>query len=176
MEYKEMVNPSETAFLGVGRIIRYSHENQVFLINIREILGKSVSRIVHCLLNQFVAPSQGRMIPPKDFGTGKPVVPLNLVNPGQFQVVTVKESQCVDFLPELPFINMRISPEMTQPGVNRRDGMFLESRVGMVVNEYLDMSPIPRRRRSGMRKSFSTSLYLFQKYSIPGSVEGSLFP
>ncbi|MCU7875174.1 MAG: hypothetical protein KZQ91_20755, partial [Candidatus Thiodiazotropha sp. (ex Lucinoma borealis)] len=146
MEQKKTDNPSEIAFLGVGRIIRYSHENQVFPINIRMILGKSVSRIVHCFLNHFVAPGHGRMIPPKGFSTGEPVVPLNLVSPRQFQVVTEKESQCVDFLPELPFIDLRISPQMTQPGVNRRDGMFLESRVGMVINEYLDMSPIPRTR------------------------------
>ncbi|MES9863527.1 MAG: hypothetical protein ABW157_06290 [Candidatus Thiodiazotropha sp. LLP2] len=97
MEQKKTDNPSEMAFHGVWRLIKYSRENQVFPINIREFLGKSVSLIIHCLLNHFVAPGHRRIVSSKGIGTREPMVPFNLVSLGQFQVVTEKESQYVDF-------------------------------------------------------------------------------
>jgi hypothetical protein len=146
MEYKKTVDPSEVAFLGVRRIIGNSHENQVFPINIREVIAKSVSRIKHSLPKQLGAPGHGRMVPPKGSGTAEPVIPLKLVSPRHFQVVTEKEPHSVDFLPDLPLIDIRVSPQVTQPGVNRRSRMFLEPRVGMVFNEEFDVSSIPGNR------------------------------
>lgn len=80
------------------------------------------------------------------------MAPLNLVSPRQFQAVTKKKSQSVDFLPEPPFISVRVSPQITQPGFNRLDGMFLESRIGMFVNENLNMPSIPGNRPLGDTK------------------------
>ncbi|MEW8335008.1 MAG: hypothetical protein AB2596_05325 [Candidatus Thiodiazotropha sp.] len=94
------------------------------------------------------------MILPKDFGTGNPVIPLNPVGPRHFQAVTKKESKRVNLLPELPFIDMRVSPQFTQPSIDRGNGMLLESRIGMVVNEELDMPPIPGNRPFGNAKAF----------------------
>jgi hypothetical protein len=61
------------------------------------------------------------MIPPEGFGAGESVIPLDLLSPWHFQVVTEKEPQRIDFLPEHPLIDLRISPQTTQPGLNRGD-------------------------------------------------------
>ncbi|MEW8300314.1 MAG: hypothetical protein AB2712_15875 [Candidatus Thiodiazotropha sp.] len=154
MEQKKTVDPGKVAFLGVRRIIGNSHGNQIFPVNIREYPAQSVVRILYCLLDHFVASCRGRMILPKGFGTGNPVIPLNPVGPRHFQAVTKKESKRVNLLPELPFIDMRVSPQFTQPGIHRGNGMLLESCIGMVVNEELDVPSIPGNRPFRYAKTF----------------------
>lgn len=154
MEHKKTVDPSEITFLGIWRVISHSHGNQVFPVNIREFPAQSVSGIFHCLFDHFVASGHGRMVLAEGFCAGEPVVPLNLISPRQFQAVTKKESERIDFLPELPFIDMRISSQITQPGINSCNGMFPKSRIGMVGDEELDMPSIPGNGPLGDAKKF----------------------
>ncbi|MES9990399.1 MAG: hypothetical protein ABW098_00480 [Candidatus Thiodiazotropha sp.] len=93
-----------------------------------------------------VDPGKVRKILPKSFATGNPVIPDNLVESMQFQAVTKKKSKRVNFLPELPFIDMKVSTIFTLPSLYNGYALFLESRIGVVVNEGLNMSPIPGNR------------------------------
>ncbi|MES9833442.1 MAG: hypothetical protein ABW139_14505 [Candidatus Thiodiazotropha sp. DIVDIV] len=155
MEQKKPFDPGKVALLGVQRVIRDSHTNQVLTVNYWEFLCLSVSRILHCLLDYFVASCHGRIIFPEGFGIRNPVIPRNLGGPMQFQAVTKKkQSKRNKFLPELPFNGISVSSQLTQPAINRGKGVFLESHNGMIVDEELNMPPIPGKRLLKYVKKF----------------------
>lgn len=170
VEQKTTVNLSKVAFLSVRGIDRYPLGNQSFLIHFWRNIAEVASRILNSLLNHLLATGCGRMVVIKGFGAREPIVPLSLVRPGDFQVVAEKESQMTDYLPELPFFDMRISPDVHQP-------LRYSNRVVCDHNRISGQSEISPSICgiyqgmifAGMRKFLLVSAYCLKKTVTPGS-------
>ncbi len=115
MEQMKTVDLSKVAFLNVRGMGGYPLVNQSFLVHFWKNVAEIASRQFHGFLNHLLTTVCRRMVVSQAFGTRELFVPLRLVIPGHFEAVAEQESQRTDDLPDLPFIDMGISPDVHQP-------------------------------------------------------------
>jgi hypothetical protein len=143
MEQTKTVDLSKAASLSARGIDRYPHRNQSVLIHLRRNIVGFASRILHSLLNHLIVTGCSRFDTIKGFGTREPVVPLRLVSPGHFQVVAEQEPQRTDYVPELPFIDMGISPDAHQPQRYSISGMLSQLNIRVGGEKSFHMRQLP---------------------------------
>jgi hypothetical protein len=146
MEQTKTVDQSKAASLSARGTDRYPHRNQSVLMHFVNYLGEFSSHIFHSLLNHLLATDCYRMVVIKKFGTRVPVVPLRLVIPWYLRVVAEQESQRTGYLPEPPFTDMGISPDIHQPQRYSISGMRSQLNIRVGGEKSFHMRQLPENR------------------------------
>jgi hypothetical protein len=143
MEQKKTVYLSKAASLSARGTDRYPHRNQSFQIHSWKYLVEFSSRLFLSLLNHLLATGCSMLVVIKGFGTREPVVPLRLVIPWYLRVVAEQESQRIGYLPEPPFTDMGISPDIHQPQRYSISGMRSQLNIRVGGEKSFHMRQLP---------------------------------
>ncbi|MES9946829.1 MAG: hypothetical protein ABW080_17890 [Candidatus Thiodiazotropha sp.] len=136
MEQKNTLDPGKVAFLGVWRIIQNSHENQIVPVNIRVYPRQSVVGILHRLLDHFVASCHCRMIFPRRFGTGNPMIlesRIGMVVKEEFKMPPIAANRPLRDAKKFQYITV-FKPENLYSGIFGRFSFFHEMGRSMRLN------------------------------------------